>query len=395
MRYREEVLEFLYSHRGWIKKSPKDLVARLENLKMPTDIEDVRKLQAEARQKIKYTHPSDTSSITEDMKVRRVWFTPGGKMGVSYETDPVETVNKDLYDAVEKLIKEGVRRYEYKDTLQQCQNDLMLNVYTSDKHIGARTPFNSLYSNDYDREEVYERHEKLIDRIIEQKQKFGKFKKLCYFDLGDALDGANQQTVRGGHNLPQNMDDREQIDTLIEVTIMTIDALIAADIAEEIWFIATSNDNHAGSFAHGAIRAIQLFLEARYPDYVKTFVTGKPLDHITFGKHTIIFGHGKDDHDMKNGLPLNLDMKTENFINDYIDRKNIKSQYIHVQKGDLHQSSVNYGKKFRYCNNMSMYGSSKWIHSNFGSGKAGVDYEVIDLNDETIYRSRITYGHDS
>jgi len=68
---------------------------------------------------------------------------------------------------------------------------------------------------------------------------------------------------------------------------------------------------------------------------------------------------------------------------------------VHVQKGDLHQSSINYGKKFRYCNNMSMYGSSKWIHSNFGSGKAGVNYEIMDLNGEEIYRSRITYGHDS
>ena len=75
MIHKEEVLEFLYSHRGWIKKSPKDLVARLENLNMPTDIDDVRKLQAEARQKIKYSHPSDANGITSDMKVKKVWFT--------------------------------------------------------------------------------------------------------------------------------------------------------------------------------------------------------------------------------------------------------------------------------------------------------------------------------
>jgi hypothetical protein len=394
MIHKEEVLEFLYSHRGWIKKSPKDLVARLENLNMPTDIDDVRKLQAEARQKIKYSHPSDANGITSDMKVKKVWFTPGGKMGVSYITDQVETASKDVYDAVEKLIKENVTPYQPKDT-EPSTNDMMLSVFTSDKHIGARTPFNSLYSNDYDREEVFDRHDKMIDRLLEQKKKFGKFKKFCYFDLGDALDGADNKTVRGGHSLPQNMDDREQVDTFIEVTIMTIDALVKNDIADEIWFIATSNDNHAGSFGHGALRAIQMYIEAKHPELVKTFVTGKPLDHITFGKHTIIFGHGKDDHDMKSGLPLNLDIKTENFINDYIDRKRIRSKYVHVQKGDLHQSSINYGKKFRYCNNMSMYGSSKWIHSNFGSGKAGVNYEIMDLNGEEIYRSRITYGHDS
>ena len=96
MIHKEEVLEFLYSHRGWIKKSPKDLAVRLETLKMPTDIEDVRKLQAEARQKIKYSHPGDVNGITSDMKVKKVWFTPGGKMGVSYITDEVETANKDI-----------------------------------------------------------------------------------------------------------------------------------------------------------------------------------------------------------------------------------------------------------------------------------------------------------
>jgi hypothetical protein len=42
-----------------------------------------------------------------------------------------------------------------------------------------------------------------------------------------------------------------------------------------------------------------------------------------------------------------------------------------------------------------MYGSSKWIHSNFGSGKAGVNYEIIELYGDEIHRSRIIYGHDS
>jgi hypothetical protein len=119
------------------------------------------------------------------------------------------------------------------------------------------------------------------------------------------------------------------------------------------------------------------------------------LDHITFGDHTYIFGHGKDDSDMKSGMPLNLDLKTENFINDYIDRKKIRSPHIHLVKGDLHQSSVNYAKRFRYKNNMSMYGASKWIHTNFGSGDSGVDLEITDLNSEEIHETRITFGRDS
>lgn len=393
MRYREEILDFLYSHRGWIKKSPKDLVARLENLKMPTNIADVKKLQAEARQKIKYSHPNDSNAITQDMKVRRVWFTPGGKMGVSYETDVKEEQENTVYEAIQKLIEKGVTPYKVENN-ERSNNDLILNVYSADKHIGARTPSHSMYSNPYDEDEIYNRHRLLVERLAEQKKRFGKFKMLNLFELGDAIDGINQQTTRGGHILPQNMDNREQIDCFINVTIWFFESLFSNDLANEYSFIATSNDNHSGAAVHGALRAIQMYLEARY-DNVTVKISDKMLDHVSWGNHTFIFGHGKDDSDRKFGLPLNLNDKTENFINNYIDRKGLKNDHIHVIKGDLHQSSENYGKRFRYKNNMSMYGASKWIHSNFGSGNAGVNYEVIDIENEEVYSSRLTYGHDS
>ena len=395
---RREVLDFLLDHQGWIKKSPKDLQQRLSNLGIETSIDNVRTYQAEARIIIKestveVTEPETETHITDGMKVKKVWVTPQGKMGVSYEALPEEESESNVIEIIERIVKEGVTQY-IPEQSERSTNEKMLSVFSSDKHIGAHTPLNSIYSNRYGKEEIYERHEKLIDHIKKQKNIFGKFKTFCFFDLGDALDGSNSSTVRGGHSLPQNMDDREQLDTFIEVTIMTLETLIKADIADDFWFIATSNDNHAGSFGHGALRAIQMYIQAKYP-FTKTLVTSKPLEHITFGDHTYIFGHGKDDADMRSGLPLNLNEKTENFINDYIDRKKLSSKYIHVQKGDLHQSSTNYGKRFRYCNNMSMYGSSKWIHSNFGSGKAGVNYEIVELYGSDIYRSRLIYGHDS
>ena len=395
MSVRREVLDFLLDHQGWIKKSPKDLQQRLHNLGIETSIDDVREYQAEARviTKKPSEEAEEKTDITDGMKVKKVWVTPQGKMGVSYEASLEEKSESSVIETIERIVKEGVTPCSFKSS-GRSTNKKMLSVFTSDKHIGARTPLNSIYSNPYGRDEIYERHEKLVERIIKQKESFGKFETFCFFDLGDALDGADNNTVRGGHILPQNLDSREQLDTFIEVTIMALESLIESDIANDFWFIATSNDNHAGSFGHGALRAIQMYIQAKYP-FTKTLVTSKPLEHITFGDHTYIFGHGKDDADMRSGLPLNLNEKTENFINDYIDRKKLSSKYIHVQKGDLHQSSTNYGKRFRYCNNMSMYGSSKWIHSNFGSGKAGVNYEITELYGDEIYRSRIIYGHDS
>ena len=98
---------------------------------------------------------------------------------------------------------------------------------------------------------------------------------------------------------------------------------------------------------------------------------------------------------MKSGLPIVINDKAEGFINDYIDRKRIKSKYIHVVTGDLHQSAETFAKRFKYTKVMSMYGSSKWIHTNFGSGKAGVDYEISNLHSPKIYKTRLTFGHDS
>lgn len=387
-------LDFLLNKQGWIKKRPIDLQERFENMGKAFSIDEIKELQAEARKQIKSPlEPKEKPKKKTKGRLKKKWVMPNGDTGYSYEFDRNEEAEEYVLERIEKIVKDGIRPIRLPKR-KKSNNRSMLSVFTTDKHIGARTAANSMYENIYDKNEIYRRHGELVNRMIKQKEKFGKFEKFVFYDLGDAVDGASNSTVRGGHTLPQNMDDREQIDCFIEVTIKTFEKFVEADIADEIWFVATTNDNHAGSFGHGAVRAIQLYLETKYPDLIRTNVSSKLLDHIEFGKHTYIFGHGKDDGDMRAGMPLNLDPKTEGFINDYIDRKRINSPYIHVVKGDLHQSSENYAKRFRYKNNMSMYGASKYIHTNFGSGDSGVDYEITELDTEEIWRSRITFGRD-
>lgn len=386
----KEVYKFLKEHKGYLKTSASIIQERLGNLGINVSLEDI----TTARLFIKAEDQplKLVNDVPPNMKVSKMWITPQGKTGYSYKADETVEETHDVIESLQRIIAEGVTPLGVR--ANRSLTDKMISIFTSDKHIGAMTARNSIYSNDYDREVIFDRHQKLVDTILEEYDTFGQFKKLAFYDLGDALDGNNGQTTRGGHNLPQNMDSREQIDTFIEVTIAAMEALINANIAEEIWFIATTNDNHSGAFGHGAVRAAQLYLQAKYPQ-IKTFVTAKMLDHITFGDHTYIFGHGKDDSDMKNGLPLVINDKVEGYVNDYIDRKRIRSKYIHLIKGDLHQSAESYAKRFRYKNNMSMYGSSKWIHTNFGSGEAGVDYEISCLHSPKIYKTRLTYGHDS
>lgn len=133
---------------------------------------------------------------------------------------------------------------------------------------------------------------------------------------------------------------------------------------------------NSSSFGYCANRAFEIYLNAKYP-FIETKITKKFVDHFQYGKHTFMYCHGKDHEDMKNGLPLTLDFRTENFINDYIDAKELKG-FLHFVKGDLHQSAEQYAHKFRYKNVLSLYGASKYIMNNYGNSMAGINYEIID-----------------
>lgn len=108
--------------------------------------------------------------------------------------------------------------------------------------------------------------------------------------------------------------------------------------------------------------------------YLRSFIGEFKLNDTTY-----ILCHGKDNKDMFKNLPLTLDIKTENFINEYLDNKGIKGNVVFV-KGDLHQSATTYGRRFTYKSVSSLFGSSEWIHKNFGNTPAACDYSIVDEN---------------
>jgi hypothetical protein len=154
------------------------------------------------------------------------------------------------------------------------------------------------------------------------------------------------------------------------------DSFVFHDIADSIEFNAISDDNHSGSFGYSANRALEIYLNVKYPE-IETKIIRKFIDHTRYGDHVFMLCHGKDREDLKYGLPLHLNDKTEKYITDYIDVHDLKG-HLHFVKGDLHQAASEFGKRFRYRNVMSMYGASKWIHNNFGNTKAGISYEIIE-----------------
>lgn len=264
-------------------------------------------------------------------------------------------------------------------------------VYGSDKHIGALTKLDSIYKNKYDRTVMRERIViATIQNIEDSVALHGKFEDLYIMDFGDALDGFNQKTTGGlrgtsSHTLPQQLNNREQHDFYVELHRELFDTIVKNEYAQNIYFIATSNSNHGGDFEYGAMRTLQTYLEVKYP-FIKSFVSYKAYNHFICGKHAIIFGHGKDDEDLKNGLPLVINDKVATVLSDYIRVNKLDDYNVSVISGDLHQSADGYAKNFRYKKVLAQYGSSKWMHTNFGSGQPGLSSEVYVKNSKKIYK---------
>ena len=136
MSVRREVLDFLLDHKGWVKKSNKDLQQRLYNLGIKTSIDDIRTYQAEARRIIKDSSQEsekDSSksknAITDGMQVKKVWFTPQGKMGVSYEAGHKEEIENNVIESIQRIIKKGVIPFGVRAS--KSKNDKMISIFST------------------------------------------------------------------------------------------------------------------------------------------------------------------------------------------------------------------------------------------------------------------------
>lgn len=334
-------------------------------------------------------------STIKDLALKSRWQVQvkggGTKWLESYksQTDVIELEEYTNY--VLASFKESVKNIKPVKLKQVAKsNKRALFLYTSDKHIGAHTKKASMYKNDYNPEIVRQRFEKLKRSIVEEYELYGVFDKISLIDLGDPLDGMGKKTLRGGHTLPQNLDDREQFDTYVKIHIDFFNWLLSKRYGKAYEFICATNDNHSGAFGYIGNRGVEIYLNARFPD-VYTRLSNKFMFHTVYGKHAFIFTHGKDEEDLKHGMPLHLNPKVEEIINAYIDYNKLYDYSVHLVKGDLHQSSTEYGKRFRYKNVMSFYGASKWIHTNFGPGESGIDYEIVYADTNKIVENRLVF----
>lgn len=295
---------------------------------------------------------------------------------------------KDIEGLFQKFDFNGITPHSI--TQVKLDREKAIIVYLSDMHVGAKTEEDSLYQNDYNQEEIQRRMKLTLDKIYSQFKNFGRFDKIIVCNLGDCLDGYNQQTTRGGHKLPQNMNNRNQFKVYVQEMLRFVDTLHQMNISNSIDFVSVGDSNHGGDFEYVANKSLEYIFSAKYPD-MNVRIFDKFIEHYNYGVHTFILSHGKDKEDMKHGFPLSLDTKTELYFSNYIDHHRLYTPNLHIVTGDLHQSLTQIGKRFRWKKVLSMYGGSKWIHTNFGDSRPGVDYEIVDKNSDEIFEGRVWF----
>ena len=306
---------------------------------------------------------------------------------------------KTQFQKEEKLLEEAVRRIfseidiepmiipVYTKTNQRC-----LMVYLSDKHIGASVSKRAMYGNNYSDDEYKRRMNLVLDKIMILTAQMGVFHKIIIADQGDKMDGMNGFTTRGGHKLPQQGDNRSQYEACLEVEKNFFDQLFLSGAAQHYEVIQNTNSNHGGDFEYMVSRHLEMYLNLKYPQ-VKTHIQQQLIEHIVYGVHTILLTHGKDDEDMKHGLPMHMNEKTENLINKYLMFHGISVQerVVTLAKGDLHVNNSHQTYGFRYRNCSSLFGSSKWIQTNFGPGRPGCSFDIYDFESEDVLEGLIQF----
>jgi hypothetical protein len=287
--------------------------------------------------------------------------------------------NPDFVNEQEKAIKEIDFLSIFKDKVQPIEINNKVEetalfdrlVYT-DVHIGMNPNENgfSQYGGVWSEVEIKEALEKTISHVINNK----KSNTLYIDELGDFMDGWDGLTTRGGHKLPQNMDNQKAFDTGLRFKITLVDELIKH--YDKIVCHNICNDNHAGAFGYVVNSAFKTFIELKYPNNVEVVNQRKFIDHYEVGNHIFILTHGKDDKSLKFGFKATLDKMQENKIRNYIDNQYLfrKGVKIEFSKGDSHQHIFDNttSEIFNYYSYPAFSPSSEWVQTNFQKGKSGL-----------------------
>jgi hypothetical protein len=379
----EQLKDFFRKKPGYIKRGAGWLADFLEL----DDLDKIKRAKTEVAAEIKKdVMMGDKES--KKLRLKSTWQVQkkGGEIEwlESYkavEQSEYQLTKEDWENIIDKVGNISIT-YNKETTLPS--NNKALIIWTSDKHIGASIPDDALYKKKYNEHVFFSRMEKIYQKAMSLFQTYGIFDKLIVADLGDSLDGYNAQTTRGGHDLPQNLNNKEAAQVHFYTHKWFYEQLLNSGISKQLEVVHISNDNHAGDFGWQASFALQQYGSVAYPD-IKFSIPEEFLSHFVLYDRAYIITHGKDKKNRKHGLPLKINADTESFLMDYVIDRKLGNYKIHVRKGDLHMNDLDCSRmKMTYWNIGSIFGASDWIMDNYSITKASCVFEIVEKESETL-----------
>lgn len=292
--------------------------------------------------------------------------------------------DKDFDSIIDDIVAKHIKPVKVKKMDICLYDDFADRLVYTDVHIGMNVNPSgySMFGGKWDEEELMERCDIMVNAVIENR----KGRELYIDDLGDVLDGWDGETTRGGHKLPQNMDNEKAFEVGLRFKMHILDSLVP--YYDTIIVRNICNDNHAGSFSWVLNHAYKKVSIAKYGINVKMVNQRKFIDHYFIGDHAIVTSHGKDSKELKFGFKPHLDAKQIEKVDQYIKSTDIyqKAEYVEFSKGDSHQALLDMSGSddFNYFNYPAFSPSSQWVQTNFKKGRSGFVIQHIDKHDDRI-----------
>jgi len=122
-------------------------------------------------------------------------------------------------------------------------NNKTLIIYISDMHIGAEVSNYSVYDNKFNMVVAQNRLKEVQNKIFDVCRNF-EISNIVVCNIGDSLDGYNAVTTRGGHILPQNMNNKDQFKNYLKLMLDFFGALSNSSLFNDIKYYCVEGGNH-------------------------------------------------------------------------------------------------------------------------------------------------------
>ncbi len=304
---------------------------------------------------------------------------------IAYNPITREEVENELTPEYIAEIIKGIAEQVELEPYEPISAERMLfdRVIYTDAHIGMDTnkDGNALYPTEWNEHELMKRCNEMVNRIISTKTG----DTLIIDELGDLMDGWDGMTVRKGHSLPQNMDNKKAFQVALKFKVQMIRALM-----ENYALIICNNiceDNHAGAFGFIVNEAFKELMKVMYPNTVIVNNMEQFINNYRMGGHTFVLTHGKDSKNLKFGFKPHLDPKQIEKIDQYLKQNRLYSDTrIEFSKGDSHQCLFDMASSddFDYMNYPAFSPSSEWVQTNFKKGRSG--FVIQHFNDQDDHK---------